>query len=285
VLPPGKFNLSLQLDWANTFDKWRRSVAGGSNRGRFDLEMVRPSAAGRVGLPFGIEIGLEVPIVILTGGIADGLIQGWHGLFGLENGGRQKVPNGAFLLDVGVPGIAEWKQTRPSGPRLGDITVDLRIQLLPPSRQVPGVVGSVLLKAPTGSPDHGAGSGAFDVAAAVAVEHGIGPVAVYGMVAVTAFGRTGFLGDLLYPAAVTGAFAVELVLTPHWSLVVQLRGSSPFHHSFIHPWMNRGPLGLTIGSRLHFGGLDLSIGLEQDVIVNDPSSDVALILEASITTP
>ncbi len=286
VLAPGTLHMSFEVDWANIYDKWARHHAGGGiRRGRIDMEIVRPSARVRVGLPAGIEIGLEIPLIALQGGIADGLIQSWHHLLKADNGGRNTVQDGGFQYDVGIPRVAEIVLDRPTEMRLGDVTAELRVQLVRPSRALPGIVLGGALKVPTGSSAHGAGSGSPDGLFLMSLEHGVGPFAFYGQVGVTLLGRTGPLGELLAPAAVTGGFAVELILTRHWSFVVQLRGSSPFHLGFMHPWLSRGPLGITFGSRIRVEGLDLALGMEQDVTGADASSDVAVFFRAGVTAP
>ncbi len=284
VTPPGRLAVSFEVDWANIYDKWAKNVAGGLNRGRYDLEIVRPSAQIRLGLPRGLEVGIEIPLIALTGGIGDPLIQGWHRAFGLKNGGRELVEDGSFTYDVGVPLVREWTLHRPTELRLGDVSTELRLQLVRPARDRPGVVLGGALKLPTGSAAHGAGSGAPDGLFLLSLEHGVGPFAFYGQIGLTLLGRTGHLGALLAPAAVSGGVAVEVVLTRHWSVVVQLRGSSPFHRGFVHPWMSRGPVGITVGSHVHVGDLDVALGMEQDLTGADPSSDVAVFCRATVTT-
>jgi hypothetical protein len=285
VTPPGRMEVSFEMDWANIFDKWSRNVYGGRNRGRFDLEIIRPSAQVRIGLKGGVELGLEIPLVALVGGIGDPIIQGWHGLFGLENGGREDVENGTFTYDIGIPFIQEHRIRRATQMRLGDISTHVRVQVLRPTYGRLGLVLGGGLKAPTGSEEQGTGSGAMDGYFLATAEHGLGPFAFYGQVGVTVFGRTGLLGPLLAPVAVTGGVAIELIVTPHWSIVVQLRGSTPFHMGFIHPWLNRGPLGISFGARWRIGALDLALGTEQDLNGSDPSSDIAVVFRASVTTP
>ena len=283
VLAPGRLSLSFEMDWANIYDKWQRIDEGGARRrGRIDMELVRPSAQVRVGLPRGVDVGIEVPLVLLTGGIGDSIIQGWHAALRAENGGREKVANNSFVYDVGVPGLAEKIQPRPSGLQLGDLVAEVRWQVLRPTPVLPGVVVRGLLKFPTGSAELGAGSGSQDVALVASAEHGIGPLALHAQVGVTVFGQSGPLAPILLPAAVSAGLALELIITRHWSMIAQLSGSSPYHHGFFHPWLANGPLSFTFGTRLRFGPVDIALGMHQDATAVDPSSDVAVVLRTTV---
>ncbi len=52
------------------------------------------------GLTDGISLELDLQVQYIWGGFLDGIIEGFHGLFGFPNGGREEVPAGQVVVDV-----------------------------------------------------------------------------------------------------------------------------------------------------------------------------------------
>lgn len=280
VLDEGQLELGFQVDWSNLYDTWKRIVPNGRQISDLDMEIVRTAFSGRFGLPFGIELGVEVPLLSYVGGVTDPWIQAWHGLLNAENGGREDDRDRDFAYEVLMPGQVhvDYPSTRLG---LGDITTELHVQILRPGGPIPGVSARFLVKLPTGDEDKGLGSGAGDVGALLNLEHGWRRLALFGHVGALVRGRTGPLGSILTSVGVTYATTFELGLTRHWSLVVGIQGSSRFHSGFVHRFMKWSPMGLTAGTRVRIGDFDFGFGMEQDVLNGDPSSDVALVFDAS----
>lgn len=103
--------------------------------------------------------GIEVPYYRQSGGFLDNLIDAWHGVFGLPDGGRNDRPQDALLFRLADArgSFFNLDQTRQG---LGDIQLSA-------ARRV-GVEGRYALrvtwKLPTGAEDMLAGSGSSDVA-------------------------------------------------------------------------------------------------------------------------
>lgn len=279
VLEPGVFEVAVQTDWSNVWEKWSRVVAEGGQRQDIDMEVVRTALGLRVGLPFGIEVGMEVPLITLVGGIADGTIQAWHRLIKVENGGRDRVRDDRFNYEVFMPNAVDYKVDRPVVMGLGDITTELSVQVLRPHGPVPGVTARVMLKLPTGKYERGLGSGDPDVAAVVHVEHGWRRFAVYGSAGVIVLGREGPMTPILWPASFTFTGGLELGLTADWSLIAQVHGNTAFHKGFVHRFTNMSPAGLTIGTKVRLGPMDLGIGMEQDILGGDPTADITMVFD------
>ena len=277
VLRPGAVQVALNGDWSNVFEKWGRRRPEGRHVSDLDMELLRLATAVRVGLPLGFEVGVEVPLLTMTGGVADRTIQGWHRAFGLENGGREFVRDDRFAWRVILPGRYSHRVREPVVMQLGDITVDVQAQILRPTRRAPGVSGRLLVKLPTGSLDQGTGSGTPDVGVVAVAEHGWGFVTLYGQLGVLALGRQGELANIVRPAAITFSFTLELNITPFWSVVGQIQGSTTYLRGFIHPFMQKSPMAAMFGTKARVGPVEFSIAMEQDILSGDPSADVTIV--------
>jgi len=282
VMDPGTVQITVQGDWANVWEKWSRRVAAGGQRQDFDLEVVRTAMTLRVGLPRGIELGIEVPFISLTGGVTDRTIQSWHRLLKAENGGRDGVRDGRFKYAVFMPNELDYTVDREVVMGLGDITTELSFQFLKPSRTVPGLMARLMLKLPTGAVERGLGSGDPDMAVVVHFEHGWRRFAVYANAGVIVLGREGLLKDILRPASFTFASGLELGITSGWSLVAQVHGNTTFHEGFVHRFTKLSPMALTVGTRVRIGELDLGLAMEQDILNGDPSADITMVFDAVV---
>ncbi len=281
VLAPGVFSMAVQTDWANVWEKWSRLVAEGAQKQDIDMEIVRTAIGLRVGLPRGIEVAVEIPLITLVGGIGDGTIQAWHRLLKAENGGRDDVRNDRFSYEIFMPNAVDYRVERPVVMGLGDITTELHVQLLRPRGPIPGVSTRLMFKLPTGRLARGTGSGDPDMAAVVHFEHGWRRFAVYASAGVIVLGREGALAPILKPASFTFTGGLEIGLTPHWSLIAQVHGNTAFHEGFVHRFIDMSPVGLTVGTRVRLGPMDIGFGMEQDILNGDPTADVTLVLDAS----
>ncbi len=277
VREPGVVHIELQGDWSNVWEHWTLTRSFGMERIDFDMEVLRLGASARVGLPLGLEVGLEVPLLTMGGGVADASIQSWHDALSVDNGGRNRVDDFRFGYRISLPETLEWGVEKAPTMALGDITVDLKGRVLAPTRQRPGLAARLLLKLPTGSLKRGTGSGVPDIGVVMMAEHGWGPLNLYAQVGVLGLGRVPELAPLWRTSSFTWSFATELMITPIWSFVAQLQGHTAFLKKVAHPYLSRSPMGLMIGSRLQLGPVDLSFAMEQDILNGDPTADVSLV--------
>ncbi len=277
LLAPGSLEVDFSGDWSNVFEKWGRRRPDGRHRSDLDMEIIRLATTVRVGLPWRLELGVEVPLLTLFGGVGDRLIQGWHHGLKLENGGREFVDDFRFAWTVEVPNQYSQTVKGPVVMALGDIVVDLQAQVLAPTSQVPGVAARMLVKLPTGVLERGTGSGTPDVGVVVVAEHGWGILNLYGQLGLLALGREGQLANIVRTAAVTFSFTFELNVLPAWSILAQFQGHSTFLKGFVHPFMQKSPMGLMFGTRVRLGPIDLSFAMEQDILSGDPTADITLV--------
>lgn len=275
-LAPGSVVLDSHADWVNLLERINRSRYPDRPYMDVDVEFVRTEFSGRVGLPFGFELGFAIPTLHLGGGVTDGFLQWYHHLFNLENGGRQRVPDGRFWYEVGlgdgwdfkVPGAQPWL--------LGDISLEAQAPLLPVRGTLPALAARLLLKLPTGPAELGGGSGAPDVGVVVVAEHGWRWFSVYAQVGLTAFGRSPTVGPIQRPVAFTWAFVTEYNLARGLSAIIQFQGSSRFHVGFSNTRLDREPLDLVVGLRGEHDGFRWHLAMGQDPQALDPSADVVL---------
>ena len=281
VLGPGVFEFSAQTDWSNVWEKWSRSTVHGLQMQDVDMEMVRTGLTARLGLPYGVEVAVEVPLITLMGGVTDPTIQAWHRLIKVDNGGRERVRDNRFNYELRMGNRVNYRVDRPLVMGLGDITTQMHVQFLRPRGSIPGISGRFYAKLPTGRLARGTGSGEPDLAAVVHFEHGFRRFAVYGSAGVIVFGRAGDLGTVLRPASFTWSSVLEVGLTPGWSLIAQLHGNTAFHKGFVHRFMSYSPVGFEFGTKVRLGPMDIGFGMEQDIVNGDPSADVTLVFDAS----
>ncbi len=134
---------------------------------------------------------VNVPLMANQGGELDSLIEGWHNLFGLPNGNREKFPQDELNIEYTRDGVVEYSQTKSSS-GLGDIAVSIGY----------GSAGGTLyfagLELPTGSASDFTGNEAIDLAFWLTREARINTdINVYGMLGISFPGDDGNLEGLL----------------------------------------------------------------------------------------
>ena len=151
------WRLRFDVDAANSF-------TGGFNSSEFvflDGETSTFSYTVKRGFLDRWEGGLEIPWVVHSGGRFDGLIDEFHDLFGLPDGGRPFAERGLTDYFVQVDGVLEVDVNSKTSD-LGDIRGWLGYGIYEtPDRSL---VSRLHLKLPTGRARNLSGSGAVDVA-------------------------------------------------------------------------------------------------------------------------
>src|SRR3989338_35576 len=70
-----------------------------------DMELAELNMRARRIFQDSLELGIEVPFVSFNAGFMDGVVNGFHGLFGFSSYGRQNRPNNDFLYEVKRNGV------------------------------------------------------------------------------------------------------------------------------------------------------------------------------------
>lgn len=128
-----------------------------------DGESYRMTLALRYGITDKLELGADLPFVGYYGGILDGMIENWHSIFGLSQGGRLKAPRDRLLFTYTRDGQELLSLDR-SSLGLGDIRLSGGWQLYDGGGSSRALALRASLKLPTGSSSDLHGSGSTDLA-------------------------------------------------------------------------------------------------------------------------
>lgn len=129
-----------------------------------DGETYRAAVEFRYGLTPWLEAGILVPFIGISGGALDGFVEGFHKVFGFNNGGRNDYGRDELLFSYNREGINRLHYDD-GGFGLGDIRLNAGVKLhegTGEARTSLALRGS--LKLPTGESDRLRGSGGTDVA-------------------------------------------------------------------------------------------------------------------------
>jgi len=160
VLGRGEREVSAVADLTNNYTRSSQGTEGGI----FDGETYRVSLDLRYGVTPGVEAGIEIPLVIHSGGFLDGFIEGFHTIFNFSNGGREYVSRNRLLYRYERNGNERFRVDESSG-GLGDIRLTGGIQLYDDRAEAPRRLAlRGALKLPTGNSDRLRGSGGVDFA-------------------------------------------------------------------------------------------------------------------------
>jgi len=134
---------------------------------------------------------IRIPLMATRGGSLDGVIEGWHDLFGFPNGKRDRFAQDQVNIEYRRDGVVEYSQTEASE-GLGDIAFTLGYQQ--PGR----TAWFVAIELPTGSAADFTGNESIDLALWLSREIGINDKAnVYGLFGVSFPGDDGNLEGLV----------------------------------------------------------------------------------------
>jgi hypothetical protein len=154
----GELEVSVAAEYSNTFFDRRND--------HWDVLMDMETTVAEVSLVFSpasrTALRLDLPLVSMGGGFLDGFLENYHDALGVSNYGRERRPKNEFAYRVTKDGLP-WVQGEPGTFEMADMVASMQYELMN-DRGGLNMSGSLLmaLKVPTGDPDHGLGSGAFD---------------------------------------------------------------------------------------------------------------------------
>lgn len=265
VLAAGKSSWQATLDWSSEYYEdanSRESLVLDAESQRLALGW-RRGIGGSVVSVDGLEWSVELPLLFTGGGALDSLIEGWHGFFGLPNGGRENAPSdrhrirytrdGTTVVDLaeGDSGLGDLRLGL--GAALGE-RLALRALLQLPTGEAETLRGGHLggaLWADYRLPLDALESSRLTLSAGVSASDTGGP-----------------LGDQQEPLAGLAGAALELPL--FW----ELRGIAQFNfHSALYRDSGLAPLDgpsgqLAFGLQLPWAGGALRLGVQEDVFVH-----------------
>ncbi len=297
VLAPGGWRLELVGTVANSWsqsDSLRRLLRARGGRGPVTLEELRatePSRPGagiyfadgevraatltlRRGLRRGFELSLRVPVVELSGGVTDGLVEGFHDLAGAGQAARLGGVRDAFLVYLRGGDGREVFRDAGAGPGLGDVVVGVKRRLGGAGGRLRGAVEGVV-KLPSGSRRRLLGSGSIDAGARLLGEVAFRRARLRGGLGLLALGEAPTLGPVDQIAA-SGWLGAEVAIGGGASLVLQVGGSEgPFGDSGIGRLEDRVFL-LDFGVKIARGRRDVLFFAVSENLNRSDSSDLGL---------
>jgi hypothetical protein len=159
--PPGGGRFAGVVNWGNT----EKEDFSTDDNYTLDAEVLELRLHFEHALGQRFAVHAELPWRKVSGGSLDGLIDDWHGVFGLPGGSRRRLPEDQLLIEF-RQGAATLLRYDESTSGIGDIPVALGYPLRASERSA--LSAWLTVKAPTGSADDLTGSGAVDVAATLA---------------------------------------------------------------------------------------------------------------------
>jgi hypothetical protein len=276
-LARGQYEVRVDGDWGSDF-----SVVGGagsrlSNPSYFvDGEHRSGALTVRRGFVGGLTLGLRASVLWRGSGFMDGIIDFWHRVFGLPDGGRSLFPDDRLRVDArDLRGAAlRWQGRAGSG--LGNLELEANEVLI--GRDVASgwraaAVGR--LSAPTATgPFADAGSAAgLQLVAARPLG---GRTNVYLGVGATVFSRAQVLGLEYQRVRPQGFLSFEGRLTRGWSMIVQLDAASRLVRNVeAYPG---GSMYLRVGSKFGLrGGWMLEGGITEGVRHQEALTDFGVL--------
>ena len=130
----------------------------------FDGETERLTFSYSQGMGESLEWGVRIPLVSHSGGSLDAFIEGWHDVFGLPQGGRDRAPRNRLIYRYTRDGNTLLNLTNASD-GIGDVRFNGAWQWSKASKQDEANAAlRVSLSLPTGDSDKLMGSGGIDTA-------------------------------------------------------------------------------------------------------------------------
>ncbi|MDR3416620.1 MAG: DUF3187 family protein [Nevskia sp.] len=215
IVTENRWRLRVDLDDANEY----ASRSNSNESILIDGEATELSLNLRYGFAPRWEAGVFVPVLAQGGGALDQIIQNWHHLWGLPNGGREDAPDGRYLYQYSRNGQMLLNVSQGSV-EMGDVQASAGYRI------ANGLAARAMIKLPTGDASHLAGNGAFGAAAWLD-----GGLPLTGFLHwLTLYGSLGYsgnmAGDILEQqqkhGLAFGAAGLGLRFTPGWDAKVQV---------------------------------------------------------------
>lgn len=273
-LPQGFLELRFDQAYSNLYE--RHTDANSDIN--LDMELYRLGVNATYGLLPDLEIGLELPLMRFEGGFLDSFIQNFHDFFGFPNGGREEIPNGAYLFRVRETGRAGYEVGQQSL-KVGDLSLSGKYQFFFETQKLPAIAARAVFKMPSGNPDTGMGSGRPGFGLGAALEKSYKRLHGFLNTNYLFDGGNEYLPGLMNKSAFNFSIAGEFSLSRRTSVLVQLVGGTPrLTGTGLNTW-DGVPLDLVIGAagdQLLGGPTKIffwQVAFSEDVTARGPSVD------------
>ncbi|MBI4585007.1 MAG: DUF3187 family protein [Planctomycetes bacterium] len=210
VLKEGDGRFDANIGLANSFVLEKNVVV--------DAETYRLTLGGWYALRNDFYIGADLPIHTRGGGVLDGLVIGFHDLFGLSQGGRTSRPRNDF--DVTVTEKDGRKVKLSSGVGLGDLTLKAHWNINSGDAFLPTVAVDALGGLPTSTP--GFGTDGLDLGLALSLYKTVlKRVHLYTVLGITYLTDPTTEGFSYAKVGNQGVAGIEVAVTKDFSLIFQ----------------------------------------------------------------
>lgn len=209
-----------------------------------------------------IEFNMDIPVLIFSRGVMDGVLEDYHDAFNFDDYGRSKRPHNDFLYEIRRDGklIIEGK----SGTRLGDIRLGVKKPLMSSDDYQLSVRGDIEI--PVSNAKEGYSNGNIDTGVSLLYDKSISESTMtywnFGVV---------FPGDVRGHETVDlknfvyGGLAVEKMLWENLSLLIQLQGQSDIYPDTGIAAVDGRAYLIAFGGRYYRGGKSFELSLTEDL--------------------
>ena len=264
----------LEIQWT---ESWANLWAFNQDDHLVDYEALHTNLSLAYGLTEGIQVELGFLQKSRFGGIMDGFIEGFHDLFGLNQGGREDFERNDFGVNiVGEDGA--------SSVQLGDddigsfsesIVATFQHNLTCGSRTMPAFAYGVSLRRELGEQEDMTEAQFSDITASISASKRFGDIFVYVGIGYSWYGREKF-GDVeLRETQLSGLFALECQVADRASIIAQClisQGVARDLREFSDPSYE-----ITFGGKFEIvPRVVLEAGLIENVVTFDNSPDFGL---------
>ena len=268
LTPTGGKDFKIIFDLANNcLDDY-----AGKERVVIDGETYRTTLVGRYGIAEGIELGVEIPYIIHSGGFLDAFIENYHSAFGFPQGDREQAPRGRLLYQYQRNGINRIKVDS-VGSGLGDIRLTTAFQLYQKLNESPTALAlRASLKLPTGETDQLHGSGSTDLALWLTAsdDHklGSGHWTIFGAVGILGMSDGKILTDQQRNLVEFGTIGIGWSPLSWFGLKMQINGHTSFFRDSDLVELNSNSAQLTVGGTFAvFKQTTIDVGITEDIII------------------
>lgn len=241
--------------------------------GSFLLDMETVSANPRISVKISdrVRMEAEIPVIYQSGGILDGVIEGFHDIFGIDQHSRDKWErNGTSLLYVSPDGDIIDSSRDVPGTFLGNLVLggSYRFKDAGPAMGI-----RVLCKLPTSTMDDGWKQNGIDVSVQTTMSWTRDRISGYHGVGATFYGSDGIDELALKNQRYTIMNSLEYAWSDGFSLLAHLVAASPVAD---YPELDNPVIELTLGFKKRIGKGVFEFGVIENLFFFDNSPDIGV---------
>ena len=240
----------------------------------FDYERTQLNLSFQYGITDDLSVGVNLPYISNSGGFMDGLIENWHDLFGLQQGGRDDSPRDQFIISY--QNTEQSLRLDNSDQGIGDISLFLNKRIIDVDQHKLKARASI--KLPTGDDDQLFGSGGYGFSMSL---NGSKQFAdkwqAFGMVGLSYLQDGHVLPNLQTNLVGSAVVGIGWQFKPRFGLSVQLDLNSEVYDGADVDAINGQAGVLNFSANYRFSEKTiLSFGFNEDVIHKDAAPDFGI---------